>query len=59
MSVIGVVLGHVGYSQSKISGVGGGEAISGLILNWFQVAILLVLLFAGMVLGAGVMASSV
>jgi hypothetical protein len=57
MSIIGVVLGHVGYSNSKATGTGGGEAIAGLILNWIQVAIFGILVGL-MVLGIGALAAA-
>jgi len=57
MSIIGVILGHVGYSESKTSGVGGTESIIGLILNWLQVGLLIIGAIAIFVFGAALYSS--
>jgi hypothetical protein len=57
MSIIGVVLGHVGYSNSKMNGVGGGEAVTGLVLNWIQVLAALALVVIIVIFGAAIMSS--
>ena len=57
MSIIGVVLGHVGYSNSTTTGVGGTESIIGLILNWLQVGLLIILAIALFIFGAALSSS--
>ena len=57
MSIIGVVLGHVGYSNSTTTGVGGTESIIGLILNWLQVGLLIILAIAIFIFGAALSSS--
>ncbi|HJM19195.1 MAG TPA: hypothetical protein QF802_01900 [Candidatus Thalassarchaeaceae archaeon] len=51
LAIIGVALGHVGYGNSKTTGVGGGEAMIGLILNWLQVGLLLIGLILILIFG--------
>ncbi len=57
MAIIGVVLGHVGYSNSKTTGVGGTESIIGLILNWLQVGLLIILAIAIFIFGVALSSS--
>ena len=57
MSILGVVLGHVGYSNSKMSGVGGGEAVTGLVLNWIQVLAILALVLIIVIFGAAMISA--
>tara|TARA_A100001037_G_scaffold79106_1_gene71031 strand:- start:234 stop:710 length:477 start_codon:yes stop_codon:yes gene_type:complete len=45
MALLGALFSHLGYSQSRTNGVGGGAAIGGLVLNWMQILIGIVLLF--------------
>tara|TARA_Y100000814_G_C12185865_1_gene353003 strand:+ start:203 stop:673 length:471 start_codon:yes stop_codon:yes gene_type:complete len=45
MALLGALFSHLGYSQSRTNGVGGGAAVSGLVLNWLQILIGIGLLF--------------
>mgnify|MGYP000202180383 CR=1 FL=1 len=51
MAAIGALFSHIGYSRSKQIGIGNGNAVTGLILNWLQIASALILLVL-FVLGA-------
>jgi len=53
MAAVGVVFSHIGYSRSKVVGVGNGNAVGGLILNWLQVGLALILIFL-LILGISV-----
>ena len=57
LAIIGVALGHVGYSNSTTTGVGGTESIIGLILNWLQVGLLIILAIALFIFGAALSSS--
>ncbi|HII89628.1 MAG TPA: hypothetical protein HA247_01285 [Candidatus Thalassarchaeaceae archaeon] len=37
MALAGVAFSHAGLSNSKTSGVGNGQAVAGLILNYIQI----------------------
>ena len=41
LAFLGMIFSHAGYSKSKATGIGKGQAISGLILNWFQLLLVL------------------
>ena len=45
MALLGALFSHLGYSQSRTNGVGGGAAVAGLVLNWMQILIGIGLLF--------------
>ena len=45
MAAIGALFSHIGYTRSKQIGIGNGNAVTGLILNWLQVGSALILLF--------------
>jgi len=45
MAIIGVIFSHIGYDRSKQIGIGNGNAVGGLILNWLQVGFASILLF--------------
>lgn len=50
MALVGVAFSHAGLSNSRTSGVGNGQAVAGLILNYIQVAlfgILMILVLLG------------
>ena len=50
MALVGVAFSHAGFSNSKTSGVGNGQAVAGLILNYIQIvpfAILMLLVLLG------------
>lgn len=51
LAIAGVIASHVGYNGSKTSGIGNGQAIAGLVLNWLQILLTIVpiLLFTGAV----------
>jgi hypothetical protein len=36
LAFFGMICSHIGYSNSKTTGVGNGQAIAGLVLNWLQ-----------------------
>lgn len=36
LALLGIIFSHIGYSNAKATGVGKGQAIAGLILNWPQ-----------------------
>ena len=44
MAAIGALFSHIGYDRSKQIGIGNGNAVGGLILNWLQVGFALILL---------------
>ena len=53
MALLGALFSHLGYSQSRTNGVGGGAAVAWLVFNWMQILIgigLLFLLLLGMAL---------
>ncbi len=37
MAILGVIFSHIGYSHSKNHGVGTGNAVAGLVLNWLTI----------------------
>ena len=45
MAGIGALFSHIGYGRSKQVGIGNGNAVGGLILNWLQVGSAIILLF--------------
>jgi len=50
MALIGVAFSHAGLSNSRTSGVGNGQAVAGLILNYIQIvpfALLMLLVLLG------------
>lgn len=36
LAFFGMIFSHIGHKNSKITGVGKGQAVTGLILNWLQ-----------------------
>ena len=56
LAFIGVIFSHVGYSTSKTTGFGGGQALTGLILNWMQ--LLMVFIPIMVFMGVGFMGAS-
>ena len=48
MAALGVIISHVGYSNSKKTGVGNGQAVAGLVLNWIQVLPAVILFALGL-----------
>jgi len=55
LAFIGVILSHIGSGASKTTGVGSGEAIAGLILNWLQLGAIVVSLVLFLAFGAAIM----
>ncbi len=46
MAVAGVISSHIGFSGSKTSGVGNGQAVAGLVLNWLQILMIFIPIMA-------------
>ena len=56
LAFFGVIFSHIGYSNSKQTGVGNGQAITGLILNWLQLLMVFIPIMA--IMGIGFMETS-
>jgi len=48
LSFLGIIFSHMGYSNAKTTGVGKGQAIAGLILNWPQLLLGLIPIITGL-----------
>jgi hypothetical protein len=48
LSLLGIIFSHIGYSNAKNTGVGKGQAIAGLILNWPQLLLGLIPIASGL-----------
>jgi hypothetical protein len=59
LDVAAVVCGFMGYQQSKVSGVGGGAAIGGLVLGGLNVLMQVTLIAFGVCAGMGLVVLSI
>jgi len=46
LAIAGVIASHIGLSSSKTIGVGNGQAIAGLVLNWLQILMIFIPIMA-------------
>lgn len=51
LAFFGIIFSHIGYSNSKTSGVGNGQAVAGLVLNWLQLLMVFIPIMAFMGIG--------
>jgi len=48
LALLGIIFSHIGYSNAKTTGVGKGQAIAGLILNWPQLLLGIIPIVSGL-----------
>jgi len=51
LAFFGMIFSHVGYSNSKTTGLGNGQAVAGLVLNWLQLLMVFIPIMA--IMGVG------
>ena len=51
LAFFGMIFSHIGHSNSKTTGVGNGQAVAGLILNWLQLLMVFIPIMALMGVG--------
>ena len=51
LAFIGMIFSHIGHSNSKTTGVGNGQAVAGLVLNWLQLLMVFIPIMAFMGVG--------
>jgi hypothetical protein len=48
LALLGIIFSHIGYSKAKTTGIGKGQAIAGLILNWPQLLLGIIPIISGL-----------